>query len=71
MKRAYEQRPKEVKEWLEQKYQQIAAQAKAEGAEVYWGDQTGVNNQPNAVRGYAPRGETPRSGRCPNALAAR
>ncbi|MBK8095328.1 MAG: transposase [Verrucomicrobiaceae bacterium] len=35
------------------------AQAKAEGAEIYWGDQTGVNNQPNAVRGYAPRGETP------------
>ncbi|MBK8092739.1 MAG: IS630 family transposase [Verrucomicrobiaceae bacterium] len=59
LKKAYEQRPKEVKAWLEQKYPQIAAQAKAEGAEVYWGDQTGVNNQPNAVRGYAPRGETP------------
>ncbi len=59
LKKAYEQRPKEVKEWLEQEYPQIAAQAKAEGAEIYWGDQTGVNNQPNAVRGYAPRGETP------------
>lgn len=59
LKRAYEQRPKEVQEWLDQKYPQIAAQAKAEGAEIYWGDQTGVNNQPNAVRGYAPRGETP------------
>lgn len=59
LKKAYEQRPKEVKAWLEQKYPQIAAQAKAEGAEIYWGDQTGVNNQPNAVRGYAPRGETP------------
>jgi len=59
LKRAYEQRPKEVQEWLDEKYPQIAAQAKAEGAEVYWGDQTGVNNQPNAVRGYAPRGETP------------
>jgi len=59
LKKAYEQRPKEVKEWLEQKYPQIAAQAKAEGAEIYWGDQTGVNNQPDVVRGYAPRGETP------------
>jgi transposase len=59
LKKAYEQRPKEVQAWLEQKYPQIAAQAKAEGAEIYWGDQTGVNNQPNAVRGYAPRGETP------------
>ncbi|MBX7211572.1 MAG: IS630 family transposase [Verrucomicrobiaceae bacterium] len=59
MKRACEQRPKEVKEWLEQQYPQIAAQAKAEGAEIYWGDQTGVNNQANVVRGYAPRGETP------------
>ena len=59
LKKAYEQRPKEVQAWLEQKYPQIAAQAKAEGAEIYWGDQTGVNNQPNAVRGYAPRGKTP------------
>jgi transposase len=57
--KAYEQNPKKVKAWLAQAYPQIAAQAKAAGAEIYWGDQTGVNNQPNTPRGYAPRGQTP------------
>jgi transposase len=59
IKKAYEQNPKKVQAWLEQEYPQIAASAKAEGAEIYWGDQTGVNNQPNAPRGFAPRGQTP------------
>ena len=56
---AYEQSPKQVKRWLKEAYPAIAAQAKAEGAELYWGDQTGVNNQPNAPRGSAPKGQTP------------
>jgi transposase len=59
IKKAYEQNPRKVKAWLEDEYPAIAAQAKTEGAEIYWGDQTGVNNQPNAPRGYAPRGKTP------------
>ena len=59
VKKAYEQNPKKVKHWLKEAYPAIAAQAKAEGAEIYWGDQTGVNNQPNAPRGYAPKGQTP------------
>lgn len=59
IKNAYEQNPGKVKRWLKEEYPAIAAQAKAEGAEIYWGDQTGVNNQPNAPRGYAPKGETP------------
>lgn len=59
VKKAYEQNPKKVNRWLKEEYPAIATQAKAEGAEIYWGDQTGVNNQPNAPRGYAPRGQTP------------
>lgn len=59
IKKAYEQNPKKVQAWLAQEYPQIAAAAKADGAEIYWGDQTGVNNQPNTPRGYAPRGKTP------------
>ena len=55
----YEQQPKAVQKWLKETYPGIAAQAKAEGTENYWGDQTGVNNQPNAPRGYAPKGQTP------------
>lgn len=59
IKKAYEQNPVKVKRWLKEEYPAIAAQAKAEGAEIYWGDQTGGNNQPNAPRGYAPKGATP------------
>jgi transposase len=59
IKKAYEQNPKQVQRWLKEEYPAIATQAKAEGAEIYWGDQTGVNNQPNAPRGYAPCGQTP------------
>lgn len=59
IKKAYEQQPKAVKKWLLETYPGIAAQARVEDAEIYWGDQTGVNNQPHAPRGYAPKGETP------------
>lgn len=59
LKKAYEQNPGKVQAWLKQEYPRIAAQARAEGAEIYWGDQTGVNNQPNTPRGCAPRGQTP------------
>ena len=59
VQKALEQKPAAVRRWLRQEYPVLVAQAKAEGAEVYWGDQTGCNNQPNAVRGYAPRGRTP------------
>ena len=59
VQKALEQRPAAVRRWLRQAYPAIVVQAKAEGAEIYWGDQTGCNNQPNAVRGYAPQGQTP------------
>jgi transposase len=59
VQKALEQKPAAVRHWLRQEYPAIVAQAKAEGAEIYWGDQTGCNNQPNAVRGYAPQGQTP------------
>lgn len=59
IKKAYEQQPKRVRAWLKHTYPAIAASAKAEDAEIFWDDQTGVNNQPNVPRGYAPRGQTP------------
>ena len=59
IKKAYEQNPGQVQRWLKGEYPAIAAQAQAEGAESYWGDQTGVNNQPNAPRGYAPQRSDP------------
>lgn len=36
MKKAYEQLPAAVKNWLEHDYPSIAAHAKAEGAEIHW-----------------------------------
>ena len=58
-KRAYERRPAEVTRWLAHEYPKIAARAKAEKAEIHWGDETGLRNDDQRGRGYAPRGKTP------------
>lgn len=59
IKKAYEQRPEAVKTWLDEEYPQIAKQAKAEGAEIHWIDETAVVNTDVRGRCYAPRGQTP------------
>jgi transposase len=59
IKRAYEQRPEAVKQWLDEQYPEIAQRAKAEDAEIHWGDETGVVNTDVRGRGYQPRGQTP------------
>ena len=33
--------------------------AKAENGEIYWGDETGIQNTADYLRGYAPIGQTP------------
>jgi transposase len=58
-KRAYEQRPAEVKRWLDETYPEIAQRAKAESAEIHWGDETGLRSDDVRGRGYAPKGRTP------------
>lgn len=58
-KRAYEQRAPEVKTWLEEEYPVIKARAKHENADIYWGDETGLRNDCQHERGYAPKGKTP------------
>jgi len=58
-KRAYEQNPKAVKKWLDEEYPSIVQQAKTEGAEIHWCDETGVRNDESSGRGYAPKGKTP------------
>ncbi|AMO68401.1 MULTISPECIES: IS630 family transposase [Zhongshania] len=58
-KRAYEQRAPEVKAWLEEEYPAIKVQAKQQNAEIYWGDETGLRNDCQHERGYAPKGKTP------------
>lgn len=59
LKNAYEQSPKKVKKWLDEEYPSIKKKAKAEGAEIYWGDETGMRSDCQHGRGYAPKGKTP------------
>jgi len=59
IRKAYEQRPADVKRWLDQDYPAITARAKAEGAEIHWGDETGLRSDDVRGRSYAPKGQTP------------
>jgi len=59
LKRAYEQRPVEVQKWLQDVYPSITDRAKQEGAEIHWGDETGIRSDSQHGRGYAPKGKTP------------
>ena len=58
-KRALEQDPARIDHWLNTEYPQIAQRAKAENAEIYWGDETAIRQDTHWVRGYAPAGQTP------------
>ena len=44
---------------LDTQYPQIAQRAKAEGAEVHWGDETALVNTDVRGRSFAPKGKTP------------
>jgi transposase len=59
IKRAYEQRPEAVKQWLDEEYPAIATRARAEKAEIHWGDETALVNTDVRGRSYAPAGKTP------------
>lgn len=59
MKQAMNQKPEQIQKWLKEEYPAIHAAAKEEGAVIYWGDETAVQNVPNYARGYAPKGQTP------------
>ena len=59
IKRAKEQNSAAVEQWLKSEYPKIARTAKKEKAEIYWGDETGIQNEANRVRGYGPKGMTP------------
>lgn len=58
-KKAYEQCSKKVQQWLDEEYPAIKKQAKKENAEIHWGDETGVRNNSQHGRSYAPKGKTP------------
>lgn len=59
VKRSYERCSKRVQKWLDEEYPAIEEKAHKEGAEIHWGDETGMCNQDQVGRGYAPKGKTP------------
>jgi len=59
MKRATERNEPGIQKWVDAEYPAIAARAKAEKAEIQWADETGLSNQANYGRTFAPRGQTP------------
>lgn len=59
VKRAYKQDEEKVKNWVEAEFPGISERAKEENAEIFFGDETGIQNTSDYVRGYAPIGKTP------------
>jgi len=59
VRRAYERNQKEVERWMKERYPRIKYRAKAEGATIYWGDETGLRSDHAFGRTYSKRGQTP------------
>src|SRR3954467_14381461 len=59
MRRATERRGEAIRGWLENNQPALARRAKTQGCEIQWADETGLSNQANYGRSFAPRGQTP------------
>ena len=59
LRRAYERNPESVRRWLLDQHRAIRAQAKRDGAEIYWGEEMGLRSDHQAGRSWARRGDTP------------
>lgn len=58
-RRAREQDPEEVQQWMEETYPSIEARAKKEKGLLLWGDEMGLRSDHAAGRSFSPKGETP------------
>jgi transposase len=56
---AYEQNLALVAQWVEKQYPRIRTQARKIGAEIYFGDESGVRSDFHAGTTWSPRGQTP------------
>ena len=56
--RAYQQNPEAVLQCKEDRYPAIREQARQEGAEIYFGDESGVRTDHHAGTTWAPVGQT-------------
>lgn len=59
IKRARKQDEKQVDAWLNEEFPGISARAEEENAEIFFGDESGIQNTANYAKGYAPVGKTP------------
>ena len=59
-KQAKEQDPEEVKQWYKEQYPKIREKAKKENAEIYWGDESGIQSTHNIGKAYSKIGKTPK-----------
>ena len=59
LRRAFEQDPQQVRQWLKSEYPGIRAAAKAAGAQIHWGDEMGLRSDHQTGRSYGLRGQTP------------
>ena len=58
-KQAYQRDDKKVTEWLETRYPEVEKEAKLQGAEIHWADETGIKSHDHRGRGFALKGKTP------------
>lgn len=58
-KKAQQQNPKVVEEWLKIEYPKIKEKAKKEKASIFWGNETGLRSTHSAGRSYSIKGRTP------------
>ena len=59
IRKAFEQKPEQVKQWLDKEYPTIKKRAAKEKGTIYFGDETGMRSDHQAGKSYAPKGETP------------
>src|SRR5689334_4695272 len=59
LRRAYEQQPAAVRDWLRQEYPAIVARARRTRGVIFWGDETGLRADDVRGRSDALRGKTP------------
>jgi transposase len=59
VRRATERNEAAIQAWMKRDYPAIAKRARKEKAEIHWSDETGISNQANYGRSFAPSGKTP------------
>jgi transposase len=59
IRKAFEQKPQKVKQWLKEEYPKIKKRCAREKGVIYFGDETGMRSDHQAGRSYAPQGKTP------------